>query len=669
MPMRQKLPPLSLLLFMVLCSSVMYGQDEDPYISMDIPSQNMLKFNRFLINPTFSTVKETKSYFNLYHRNEWDNSNKTYLGSYSGRINDRMGLGLSVYHQKFGVISNFGLMGNYTYGIRLGEKTKMYFGMNLSYYNSGFDQSEAQTVEIDPRLQELGGNSLFSVQPGINVSFDNFDVGFYAENLVDFNLDKGESATAFNEKTFSGHLMYTKAIEHGSGLMKDGRYSFLVRARKRGEDNVSPSASFILDLPVGWFQTGYDDYYGASAGVGFNISKRISVGYAYEKGLKNPISNFGSTHEINFAYSFQPKLTDNMVLNEEEKDNLLEERLASLKNDKEIEEGDEIVVENNTVTIYKSDEKAIADIISKERDNIMGSRDTSLEKRIMESEEHKRAYIQKYLKKLAENDSRKPEHQKRLNQLARELGIEPVENKSVADNEKAVKVAIAKPGVDYRPLATSRAVSGENKTYLLIANVFKEGENLDKFLAQMKEKGINAKTLTKNGLHYVYLNEYKNWGDAAVASSTGLNGKYNEEMWIMGEQTTEENSKEAYDFGRNRWTNLGLTECTKENIEKLNATTFAGFRGNGSPGVMMENTVMHNGYYIIANVFSEHKNASRFMTQLKSQGINAYCFVNPKNNYSYVYLNKETSWQNANTIYKENVHKEDLDLWIMHIKT
>ena len=285
----------------------------------------LLKFNRFLINPTFSTVNEDYSYFNLYHRNQWVNfedNYQTYLGSYSGRISDRSGLGLSVYHQRFGTISNFGVMANYAYGIRLSEKSNLTFGFNLSYYNSGVDKSNINPSQPDdPTIADLQDGSLLSFQPGINLSIGSFDVGIYAENAFDYNLRTNESLTDFNDKTFTGHLMYTNRFKNGVGIMEDAKLSALTRVRRVGEEDLNLSGSLILDLPkLGWIQTGYDDYYGIAAGLGFNITKRLSLGYTMEKGVSGQVSNFGLTHEINFAYSFQPTLSENRVFEDLEED-------------------------------------------------------------------------------------------------------------------------------------------------------------------------------------------------------------------------------------------------------------------------------------------------------------------------------------------------------------
>ncbi len=55
-----------LIIISIFLSNMSNAQENNPYVSYDVPFQNLLKFNRFLINPTFSTVREDKSYVNLF---------------------------------------------------------------------------------------------------------------------------------------------------------------------------------------------------------------------------------------------------------------------------------------------------------------------------------------------------------------------------------------------------------------------------------------------------------------------------------------------------------------------------------------------------------------------------------------------------------------------------
>ncbi|MEM7380406.1 MAG: type IX secretion system membrane protein PorP/SprF, partial [Bacteroidota bacterium] len=351
------------ILFLLVCilalTPKLSAQEDNPFLSYDVPSQNLLKFNRFLINPTFSTVREDKSYINLLHRNQsvsFDDNNQMYFLSYSGRINDRTGLGFSLYNQREGIVSNYGVLANYAYGIKLSDKSNFTFGANVSYYSSGFDESRANPIEVDPFLSGFQDSSLLTFQPGFNISYGPFDFGLFAENLFDYNLKTSESITEFKDKTFSGHLQYTYQFENGSGVFEQARLMPLARARKVGEDEFVLGGNIILDLPkIGWLQGGYDSFYGASAGLGFNLNRRLSLGYTMEKGLSNELDNLGLTHEISFAYSFTPNLTEdrvmlednNEVLADNSEEEITEESLTD--KDKEIQELKKRLAENDAI--------------------------------------------------------------------------------------------------------------------------------------------------------------------------------------------------------------------------------------------------------------------------------------------------------------------------------
>jgi len=74
------------------------------------------------------------------------------------------------------------------------------------------------------------------------------------------------------------------------------------------------------------------------------------------------------------------------------------------------------------------------------------------------------------------------------------------------------------------------------------------------------------------------------------------------------------------------------------------------------------------GYYIIANVFAKHSNATRFIASLKKKGINAKYFINPVNNYRYVYMIKEENLVVASNLHDSKINGQyNGDLWIMKV--
>ncbi|MEX0291601.1 MAG: PorP/SprF family type IX secretion system membrane protein [Flavobacteriaceae bacterium] len=690
--MKQRL--LYILLFFAALTTVS-AQEDSPFITYDVPSQNLLKYNRFLINPTFSTVREDKSYFNLLHRNQsvaFDDNNQSYFLSYSGRISDHTGLGLSLYTQREGILSNYGVLANYAYGVKLSEKSNFTFGANLSYYSSGLDESRANPVEIDPLLQGFQDNSLLSFQPGFNLSYGKFDFGLFAENLFDYNLKTSESITDFKDKTFSGHLQYTHEFKNTAGIFESGRLMPLARARKVGEDEVVLGGSLILDLPkLGWVQGGYDSFYGASAGIGFNLNRRLSLGYTMEKGLSNNFDNFGVTHEISFAYSFTPNLTEDRVMLEDNEDALVDNSEETLSEetlsdkDKEIEELKRRLAENDAI---------LAELMFRQ-DSIEANRQKDLERRyqmamnlVRRETQGERPDLEEEVKKIYHINNDKT-------QLAENTAQDRLETNGdhLAEKQQDV-VAVTNPHKEERPVQRTtivrdntrqdaitqtqrtqetkvksrkfRDLDGVADGYYVVANVYKGGHYLNKFVGDLANRGIEADYIDNpnNGLKYVYLERYDTWQEAVAAHSSGIDGAYDGELWIMNVENRYSN--EAYVENSNKIkekSNKYGTDVLRKNVVVRDnvASTEQESREYATNGA-------GSGYYIIANVFANPKNANRFVKLLNSQGLSASYFINPENNYRYVYLKRHQSWNNALISYYTKLNDSyDDKMWIMRV--
>ena len=725
------------LLLFVLAIMKVSGQEENPFVSYDVPAQNLLKYNRFLINPTFSTVREDKSYVNLLHRNQsvqFDDNNQNYFLSYSGRISDKTGLGLSLYSQREGILSNFGVLANYAYGIKLNDKSNFTFGANVSYYQSGFDNGRASTVEEDPFLAGLQDQNLLSFQPGFNLSYGKFDVGMFAENLFDYNLKTSESVTEFKDKTYSGHLQYTHQFENQTGIFEEGRLMPLARVRKVGEEDVTLGGSLILDLPkLGWIQGGYDSFYGAAAGVGFNLNQRISLGYTMEKGLSNNFDNFGVTHEISFAYSFSPNLTEDRVMLEDEyEDDLVQndEEPENIATNEEIEELKMKLAENDAIieelmfrqdsleTIRQSDlERRFAMVMRMVRNETNGDR-PDLEQKAKElflDENSNTEVASNYNpnnssqpevtsnynpsnseESVTTNEAVKQNQQDRIVVASNNKKNPVTETQEVAesstDNNTSVEsrfkeqVQPKDAVVSNRPRNTSIPVAKTTREveqdavksrrfkdlpdvtngYYVVANVYKGGQYMNNFINDLNEKGINADYIDNpnTGLKYVYLDRYETFEEAEAAYDSKLNGRYDGAMWIMNVDNKYTN--EAYA------SNVNKIKEKKSKYDSDVLTSNVVVRDNvAATDADSKNIVIDgagSGYYLIANVFANPNNAKKFVALLNSFGLSASYFINPKNNYRYVYLKKHDSWTNALISYYSKLNDAYNDkMWIMRV--
>lgn len=731
----QKYTYLLLTVIALFANQLLVAQEETPFVAYDVPSQNLVKFNRFLLNPTFSTVREDKSYINLFHRNQsvsFNDNNQTYFLSYSGRIGDRSGVGLSLYTQREGLIENFGLLANYAYGVKLSEKSNLTFGGNFSYYNSGFNQNRANPVDDDPLLNSLDNSALITFQPGFNISYGAFDFGVLADNLFDYNLKTNESLTDFGEKTYTGHLQYTHQFKNSSGVLESARLMPLARVRTDPLNDITLGGSLILDVPkLGWLQAGYDDFYGAAAGVGFNLNKRISLGYTVEKGLSNNFENFGVNHEISLAYSFTPNLTEDRVMLEKDNDLLVEneddevplEELSLTEKDLKIAELEQKLAENNSILdelLYRQDsiEKSKQGDLERRFATVMRmvKRETNGENPELE-EKAKRMYFanldsidiinspkrsplatngltnttasKKVIKlkdfsaptnsdnnesslantetanakeaTLANTGTTNAKTSRKINQLKdMNAPTEAPSKGAYVENTKKDKITTnTRKSYGFKSFAIPSVESG----HYLIANVYKGKKYMQKFIDELEAQGIGADYFTnpKNGLNYVYLKDFKNKSDAISAYKTGLDGTYSGDTWVMKVKGSYDNT--AY------VANTSKTSQYDDNVLQKNVQNKPVQNNGGVSYKTYDIDGLGSGFYIIANVFEQPENANRFVRQLNAKGLNASYFINPENNYRYVYLKKHQDWTNALVSYysKLNDAYED-QIWIMRVK-
>ena len=686
---------ISLILISIFAMASASAQNEDPILPLKVAPQNLLKYNRFLINPTFSTVREDKSYINFLHRNQsvqFDNNDQTYFLSYSGRIGDRSGLGLSVYSQRVGLVSNIGIMANYAYGVKLSDKSNFTFGGNLAYYNTGFDRNNASP--LDPNDQALLGtvdSNILSFQPGFNLSYGNFDIGAYAENLFDYNLKTSKQLTDFKDKSYAGHLQYTHRFNNESGIMENARLMPLARVRMNAkdspvlgnQDDLTLGGSLILDLPkLGWLQGGYDSFYGASAGVGFNINQRLSLGYTMEKGYTSDLINLGVTHEISFAYAFTPNLTEDRVMLEENGDDLVEnEELTqdALATNDEIEELKKKLAENDAI---------LAELMFRQ-DSLEANRQKDLERRfemvmrmVRNETKGERPDLENRAEELFLTGIDRPQITSRNNSndgagSAKKVNSSQPKDAVVTRNETVAK----QPSVqDNTKAQNTRKVAQENPIksrkfrnlegvvdgYYVVANVYKGGHYLTKFIDELGQKGLTADYIdnTNNGLKYVYLKRFDTWEEAVAAHQSKIDGAYDGALWIMNVDNRYTNERYASNVDKlkeksTKYGNDVLQKNVVVNDEIANnATEARTFKING----------VGSGFYIIANVFANPNNARRFIALLNSYGLSASYFVNPENNWRYVYLKRHESWNNALISYYSKLNDAyDDKMWIMRV--
>jgi type IX secretion system PorP/SprF family membrane protein len=297
-----------MIIVLFFCSTQMFYSQEDGVVSLALPVRNSLKFNQFVINPTFSFVREQSKYISIYNKREWvqfEDAPQTYLVSYSGRFRENIGIGVGLFQQNYGVLTTFGGVFNFAYNVRLERESNLTFGINLGIYKSGINTGNVVTNFADPSLENRPSNLLLTVNPGINYGTTFLDFGVSVNNLVIYNIKTSELIQDDPQQSIQAHMMYT-GYTGGYGFFDESKFSGLIKSEFR-KDKTVVSGIAMLTVPKGiWAQVGYNNLYGASAGLGLNITNQISIEYSFEKALGD-LSDFGPSHEITLAYKFKNK--------------------------------------------------------------------------------------------------------------------------------------------------------------------------------------------------------------------------------------------------------------------------------------------------------------------------------------------------------------------------
>ncbi|MFS4483107.1 PorP/SprF family type IX secretion system membrane protein [Hyunsoonleella sp. 2307UL5-6] len=309
-----------LYMFLVLCTiQQFYSQESNGIVALALPVRNSLKFNRYAVHPTFSFVREQNKYISFTNKRQWAQFNdapEAYLFSYTGRFSENIGAGLGVFQQNFGVLTTFGGMANFAYNVSFSRENNLTFGLNIGAYQSGLNQGRVVVNTPDPSLQNVPSNFLLSINPGINYGTTFFDLGVSINNLVSYNVTNNQIIEDNPEQALQAHVMYTGYMD-SRGFFDESKFTTLIRSEFKKDQTVISGVAMV-NVPKGiWAQVGYNSLYGASAGLGVNVTNTIAVEYNYEQSISH-FSEFGSSHEITLAYRFNKNRSYNYGDEDEE---------------------------------------------------------------------------------------------------------------------------------------------------------------------------------------------------------------------------------------------------------------------------------------------------------------------------------------------------------------
>jgi type IX secretion system PorP/SprF family membrane protein len=265
--------------------------------------------NTIAVNPGYAGTSEALSLTAL-HRSQWVNfegapTTQT-ITMHAPLKNNKMGLGISVINDKIGPVNTTGAYVDYSYMLKLNEKSKLSFGLSagINYMQAGLANLRLIQQNDIAFQEDVNSKLLPNFGFGMYYYTKCFYAGISSPKLLENN---------FNNNTIDGTTKLATEKRHyffiAGGVMRlnsevEFRPTTFVKATMGAPIEADITASFILNKRVligGMYRTG--DAIGLLAG--YYITNQFHVGYSFDwsYGNRTFLYNQGS-HEIMLTYDF-----------------------------------------------------------------------------------------------------------------------------------------------------------------------------------------------------------------------------------------------------------------------------------------------------------------------------------------------------------------------------
>ncbi len=279
-----------ILVFTLLLTGFVYGQ-QDPHYTQYMYNQNIL-------NPAYAGLRGDLS-IGLLGRTQWvgvDGAPDTQTLNIHSAVGNRVGIGMSVIHDKIGPLEESNLMLDFSYTLQVSELANLAFGIKGSYNFLSFNGTNP-LEQGDVILEKRDNLGYPNVGAGAYYYTDKFYAGVSVPNLLEnytFPVENQVVIQDLSDKIhFFGTLGYVFDLNDNLKFKPSAMVKMVQGAPISIDLNGSLFINELFEIGLSWREGDSID-----ALVGVQASPSIRVGYAYDYTITN-LSEFNSgSHEI-----------------------------------------------------------------------------------------------------------------------------------------------------------------------------------------------------------------------------------------------------------------------------------------------------------------------------------------------------------------------------------
>jgi len=259
------------------------------------PLYSQYLFNQALFNPAYTGVNDA-FHASAISRQQWIGVEgapvTNALNVTSSFIDNKVGVGVLLVSDQFGINNNTEINGMYSYQIEMLNSRSLSFGLQTSYTSYQSDFSKLNLEQPDQALQ-IASNNTTETNFGAGVYFQakNYYAGISIPKILNNNeLDKSRSR--FNQKIYiSGGIVFDQFI-----LLKFKPSVLLVF--EEGEMAILDLNAQFLLMDALWVGASLRNFSTAGINGQFKFKSNVRLGYSFELPF-NEIGNTAfSTHEL-----------------------------------------------------------------------------------------------------------------------------------------------------------------------------------------------------------------------------------------------------------------------------------------------------------------------------------------------------------------------------------
>lgn len=280
------------------------------FVSYVVRSQNDAKlsifnYNPLIYNPAFAGAADGLSIAGIYS-SQWygfDGAPKTLFLSADTKLPyDKIGLGLSLYHDQIGPAVEYNIEGNFAYYLDLNDKYKLVLGLKTGLNSYKVDMNQLDVYQPGEAIfnADFENNLSMILGLGLNLYSDRFFIGLSTPNVLVSKYYNANNSAVLSKRKNNYYL--------NSGYIFELRRDVTLTPAALIRVTEGAPISVLTSLNLNW----YDKYiaslnfdYNSSVGLlfGVRVFDNFKVGYSYDQSITKFSRYNNGTHTFLLTYT------------------------------------------------------------------------------------------------------------------------------------------------------------------------------------------------------------------------------------------------------------------------------------------------------------------------------------------------------------------------------